>query len=627
MKKIISIIILLVIVMGFGKIFIALAEIPSVEFTKTYLNEKEGEVLYKKSGIGEWQEIKVGTELFTDDIIKTGNDSFASIIFYDNSSSRLDANTELILEDLENSNKQIINLRLLAGRVWSRVTKLLDADSQFEVRTSSTIATVRGTVFNVELNTAGEVSVLVDENIVEVKSVKTNIEKNPENKKQIYKIVKELNKINVQEGKMVKMELIKDEKGDNVESKIMKIEDINSQIKQGKWFLKNKDKDVEFKKFIKEKELSKIKKQAGILPGYKLYPIKKLAEKVSVAVTLDPINKAKKELSFNKRRLQEAEILMEEKQAKLADKTKKEFFNGLENKIKQVENIDSKYKKEFLKEIDNNFNYYQGFLEKLDKESGQNNQYIDLYNLEEKLLEKKEQVLDPNEVINQKLESINLNYKKVKELIDSGKIQEANILIQNIDHQFDNIKIETLNSSHDKENLMKLYDNIQSYRLLIKEKKDTLSQQPQVLQEKITEPIKAPEILMKDNTDQASDDLKEAEEQLDKNINIINEPITEQKEIISINIGAPRTNLPAGEGIQCFAKAILSSGENIDITQDVQWFASGDTITGENIANITDSGFLQTVSPGGVLEVTAKYIKDGKIFVDKMEITALSIKF
>lgn len=100
---------------------------------------------------GEEIAVQVGTHLESGDNIKTGEESEASIEFYSGSRAALDEHSELTIEqadiDEKNWKKQVVRLKLEGGRVWSRILKLLDADSEFDVEYKGVIATVRGTAF------------------------------------------------------------------------------------------------------------------------------------------------------------------------------------------------------------------------------------------------------------------------------------------------------------------------------------------------------------------------------------------------------------------------------------------------------------------------------------------------
>lgn len=90
-------------------------------------------------------------ELKTGDVIKTGNDGYASLEFYGGTRTGIDTNSELVIVetsvDPANWKKQRTRLRLEVGRVWSRALQLLDPQSVYDVDYRGVVSTVRGTAF------------------------------------------------------------------------------------------------------------------------------------------------------------------------------------------------------------------------------------------------------------------------------------------------------------------------------------------------------------------------------------------------------------------------------------------------------------------------------------------------
>ena len=75
-----------------------------------------------------------------------------------------------------NSGKLIVRINLVLGRAWSKIISLATPDSVWEVRTSTAVATVRGTAFGMEY-ADGKSTVIGSENKVAVNAV------DPETKK------------------------------------------------------------------------------------------------------------------------------------------------------------------------------------------------------------------------------------------------------------------------------------------------------------------------------------------------------------------------------------------------------------------------------------------------------------
>lgn len=80
------------------------------------------------------------------DSIKTFADSRAVIVFPNGTISTLDSNTEIVLDKFEDTEiKQSSKIKLISGDVWSRVEQVLDKETEFEVETANSVASVRGT--------------------------------------------------------------------------------------------------------------------------------------------------------------------------------------------------------------------------------------------------------------------------------------------------------------------------------------------------------------------------------------------------------------------------------------------------------------------------------------------------
>lgn len=123
------------------------------------LNDADGSVL---------KELKTGDEITAGVTLQTDALGQANIYFPDGSIARLDANTKLIIKDASfsgDTNKISVRLKLLAGKVWSKVFELATPDSTWEVSTPNSVATVRGTAFAVGYNN-GKSSLMVSEHKV-----------------------------------------------------------------------------------------------------------------------------------------------------------------------------------------------------------------------------------------------------------------------------------------------------------------------------------------------------------------------------------------------------------------------------------------------------------------------------
>lgn len=103
------------------------------------------------------------------DAIEVPANAAAELYLFEGSVVELAENTMLELTELaENSSEHQIYLTLFNGRILNRVTKLLGVNDAYEVRTPSSTASVRGTIFSVEVLDENTTQVIVSEGTVEV---------------------------------------------------------------------------------------------------------------------------------------------------------------------------------------------------------------------------------------------------------------------------------------------------------------------------------------------------------------------------------------------------------------------------------------------------------------------------
>jgi VCBS repeat-containing protein len=121
----------------------------STPSTLTILSITEGDVFVMKAGTDDWIEGEIGMSLEVGDVIKTGDDSGAEITFFDGSTIELKPGTEIEIASLDispDTGSTTITLQQTIGTTISRVTKLLDPASSYEVETPTGVAAVRGSI-------------------------------------------------------------------------------------------------------------------------------------------------------------------------------------------------------------------------------------------------------------------------------------------------------------------------------------------------------------------------------------------------------------------------------------------------------------------------------------------------
>jgi uncharacterized repeat protein (TIGR01451 family) len=87
------------------------------------------------------------------DIVKSGDKSNALITFFDGSTIELEAGTEIevVALGISDTGSTTIRLKQAIGNTISRVTKLVDSASRYEVETPACVAVVRGSVMTVNV--------------------------------------------------------------------------------------------------------------------------------------------------------------------------------------------------------------------------------------------------------------------------------------------------------------------------------------------------------------------------------------------------------------------------------------------------------------------------------------------
>ena len=127
---------------------------PSSASTLTILSITEGDVLVMKAGTDSWVEAQVGMRLEPGDMIKTGDGSGAEITFFDGSTIELWTDTSIEIVSLDTSadtGSTTITLEQTIGTTLSRVIKLLDPASRYEIETPTGVAAVRGSIMIVRI--------------------------------------------------------------------------------------------------------------------------------------------------------------------------------------------------------------------------------------------------------------------------------------------------------------------------------------------------------------------------------------------------------------------------------------------------------------------------------------------
>ena len=211
---------------------------------KAQLIIDSGTVHFKHDS-GSWVSAQNGMLLYQSDSLKTGNNTTASVILFESSIIRLDSNTEITIEQIIQEEDEI-NVKIIqdSGRTWNTVAKISGIDN-YEVHTPTTVASVRGTSFDVNISDDGNTTIGVGNGTVKVSSIENGTVKDTIETKQNQSV------------------LIDPKKMDQpLETKPFKKDD---------WIIKNQQKDKELQANLKaelyrriEQYIPQLKEEYGI---------------------------------------------------------------------------------------------------------------------------------------------------------------------------------------------------------------------------------------------------------------------------------------------------------------------------------------------------------------------------
>lgn len=132
---------------------------------------RSGRVEVLTSSSAGWRACAEGELLGPGDRVRTGPESSAALVLYDQTVMKLGEETELVLVDLTQDGTSLVRrFRLELGRVWSDVTPMKDPGSVFEIEGPDAVAAVKGTAFEVDVDGTGT-DVLVWEGSVQARAL------------------------------------------------------------------------------------------------------------------------------------------------------------------------------------------------------------------------------------------------------------------------------------------------------------------------------------------------------------------------------------------------------------------------------------------------------------------------
>ncbi|KYK24163.1 hypothetical protein AYK25_06320 [Thermoplasmatales archaeon SM1-50] len=165
--------IMIIVLCGIG--FWLLTQSPSL--IKAQLVIDTGTVQVRHSD-GAWVSANNGMLLNQNDVVKTGDNTSASIILFESSILRLDSNTEVTLQEIiQQAETTDVKIWQDEGRTWNTISRISGIDS-YEIQTPVAVASVRGTSFYVHVWSNGKTTVGVGTGVVNVSLIKEYLVQN-----------------------------------------------------------------------------------------------------------------------------------------------------------------------------------------------------------------------------------------------------------------------------------------------------------------------------------------------------------------------------------------------------------------------------------------------------------------
>jgi len=110
--------------------------------------------------------LKAGDAVFMGDKVATDFEGRAKLLLDDRSVVSLGPKSEMELTALRSPEVPKTSVKLLFGRLWANVQKIVGADAKFDVATPNAVAGVRGTSFMVEAGPAGSSFTVINGTVV-----------------------------------------------------------------------------------------------------------------------------------------------------------------------------------------------------------------------------------------------------------------------------------------------------------------------------------------------------------------------------------------------------------------------------------------------------------------------------
>jgi hypothetical protein len=128
-----------------------------------------GDVKTQKAEKNDWKKVTFDQPLAAGEKVKSTEDARAEIAFSDGSIIRVDANTQLAIDELKKDSKKGLTAtgKVWSGKVWANVNKV-SKKSKFELESPTAVAAVRGTIYRMSVMPDSSTKVAVYQGEVKV---------------------------------------------------------------------------------------------------------------------------------------------------------------------------------------------------------------------------------------------------------------------------------------------------------------------------------------------------------------------------------------------------------------------------------------------------------------------------
>lgn len=160
---------LVILLVAGGTWFWFLGALPDQPKAQAALSAVSGTVSVKAPGASDFTLAGPGTSLPEGSVIRTEADAMAVVDWFGEGESGIGPSSEVaVIRSLMGEEGSLrLRLRLAAGRIWTRVGRILDLEGDASVETSDVVATVRGTSFDLEKKPGQPTTLRVSDSVVE----------------------------------------------------------------------------------------------------------------------------------------------------------------------------------------------------------------------------------------------------------------------------------------------------------------------------------------------------------------------------------------------------------------------------------------------------------------------------